>query len=168
MNRPTSAAGAAGRTDIRVQTADFDLSRDLAALRAGDGRVGAVVSFVGTVRDLNEGSAVSEMELEHYPGMTEKALEDIVAQARARWPLFGVLLIHRVGPLAPLDQIVLVACSSAHRGEAFAACEFIMDYLKTDAPFWKKEQTPEGARWVDARASDDSAKRKWLEREPCA
>lgn len=157
-----------GRTDVRVQTADFDLSRELGALRAGDGRVGAVVSFVGTVRELNEGSAVSEMELEHYPGMTEKALEDIVAQARARWPLFGVLLIHRVGPLAPLDQIVLVACSSAHRGEAFAACEFIMDYLKTDAPFWKKEQTPEGARWVDARASDDSAKRKWLERESCA
>lgn len=165
MSGPASTADAGRRTDIRVQTADFDLSRELAALRADDGRVGAVVSFVGTVRDLNEGSTVSEMELEHYPGMTEKALEDIVAQARARWPLFGVLLIHRVGPLAPLDQIVLVACSSAHRGEAFAACEFIMDYLKTDAPFWKKEQTPDGARWVDARASDDSAKRKWLERE---
>lgn len=165
MSGPASTAGAGRRTDIRVQTADFDLSRELAALRADDGRVGAVVSFVGTVRDLNEGSTVSEMELEHYPGMTEKALEDIVAQARARWPLFGVLVIHRVGPLAPLDQIVLVACSSAHRGEAFAACEFIMDYLKTDAPFWKKEQTPDGARWVDARASDDSAKRKWLERE---
>ncbi|QOY96720.1 molybdopterin synthase catalytic subunit MoaE [Massilia sp. UMI-21] len=149
---------------MRVQAADFDLSRELAALRDGDGRVGAVVSFVGTVRELNDGAAVSEMELEHYPGMTEKALEDIVAQARARWPLFGVLLIHRVGPLAPLDQIVLVACGAAHRGEAFAACEFIMDYLKTDAPFWKKEQTPEGARWVDARASDDSAKRKWAER----
>ena len=148
-------------TDIRVQHEDFDLSRDIARLREGDGRVGAVVSFVGTVRDLNEGAQVSEMELEHYPGMTEKALEDIVAQARARWALFGVLVIHRVGPLKPLDQIVLVACSSAHRGEAFAACEFIMDYLKTDAPFWKKEQTPEGARWVDARASDDSAKRKW-------
>lgn len=150
-------------TDIRVQEADFDLSRELAALRAGDGRVGAVVSFVGTVRDLNEGAAVSEMELEHYPGMTERALEDIVAQARARWTLFGVLVIHRVGPLKPLDQIVLVACTAAHRGEAFAACEFIMDYLKTDAPFWKKEQTPEGARWVDARSSDDSAKRKWTE-----
>ena len=150
-------------TDIRVQQDDFDLSRDIARLREGDGRVGAVVSFVGTVRDLNEGAQVSEMELEHYPGMTEKALEDIVAQARARWALFGVLVIHRVGPLKPLDQIVLVACSSAHRGEAFAACEFIMDYLKTDAPFWKKEQTPEGARWVDARASDDSAKRKWLQ-----
>ena len=160
MNAPP----ATGVTDIRVQEADFDLSRELAALRAGDGRVGAVVSFVGTVRDLNEGSAVSEMELEHYPGMTEKALEDIVAQARARWPLFGVQVIHRVGPLQPLDQIVLVACSAAHRGEAFAACEFIMDYLKTDAPFWKKEQTPEGARWVDARSSDDSAKLKWADR----
>ena len=162
MNVPMRAPASAQVNDIRVQEADFDLSRELAALRAGDGRVGAVVSFIGTVRDLNEGSAVSEMELEHYPGMTEKALGDIVAQARARWPLFGVQLIHRVGPLKPLDQIVLVACSSAHRGEAFAACEFIMDYLKTDAPFWKKEQTPEGARWVDARASDDSAKRKWL------
>lgn len=161
MNAPATA----GVTEIRVQAADFDLSHELAALRAGDGRVGALVSFVGTVRDLNEGAAVSEMELEHYPGMTEKALEDIVAQARVRWPLFGVLVIHRVGPLAPLDQIVLVACCSAHRGEAFAACEFIMDYLKTDAPFWKKEQTPGGARWVDARASDDSAKRKWASLE---
>ena len=161
MTVPMRAPASTQVTDIRVQTADFDLSRELASLRAGAGRVGAVVSFVGTVRDLNEGSAVSEMELEHYPGMTEMALEDIVAQARARWPLFGVLVIHRVGPLAPLDQIVLVACTSAHRGEAFAACEFIMDYLKTDAPFWKKEQTPDGARWVDARASDDSAKHKW-------
>ena len=156
-----SAGAAKETTDIRVQQADFDLSREVARLREGDGRVGAVVSFVGTVRDLNEGAQVSEMELEHYPGMTERALEDIVAQARARWPLHGVLVIHRVGPLLPLDQIVLVAAAAAHRGEAFAACEFIMDYLKTDAPFWKKEQTPEGARWVDARASDDSAKMKW-------
>ncbi|BDT59921.1 molybdopterin converting factor subunit 2 [Massilia varians] len=163
MNVPMRTPDSGHLTDIRVQEADFDLSRELAALRAGDGRVGAVVSFVGTVRDLNEGAEVAEMELEHYPGMTEKALGDIVAQARARWPLLGVLVIHRVGPLKPLDQIVLVACGAAHRGEAFAACEFIMDYLKTDAPFWKKEQTPEGARWVDARASDDSAKRKWAE-----
>ena len=166
MNAPLeAAAGAAARTaartEIRVQQADFDLSLEVARLREGDGRVGAVVSFVGTVRELNEGAAVSEMELEHYPGMTEKALEDIVAQARRRWALFGVTVLHRVGPLAPLDQIVLVACASAHRGEAFAACEFIMDYLKTDAPFWKKEQTPQGARWVDARASDDSAKARW-------
>jgi molybdopterin synthase catalytic subunit len=148
-------------SEVRVQTGDFDLGQELARLRENDARVGAVVSFVGTVRDLNDGAAVSQMELEHYPGMTERALEDIVAQARARWPLFGVLVIHRVGPLDPLDQIVLVACTSAHRGEAFAACEFIMDYLKTDAPFWKKEQTPNGARWVDARSSDDSAKAKW-------
>ncbi len=155
-------------TDIRVQQADFDLSREIARLREGDGRVGAVVSFVGTVRDLNEGASVSEMELEHYPGMTERALDEIVAQARARWELFGVLVIHRVGPLAPLDQIVLVACTSSHRGESFAACEFIMDYLKTDAPFWKKEQTPEGARWVDARSSDDTAKVKWAQQGNCA
>jgi len=159
VNAPLASIDA--RTEIRVQAEDFDLSREIARLRESDGRVGAVVSFVGTVRDLNEGATVSEMELEHYPGMTEKALEDIVAQARSRWALYGVLVLHRVGPLQPLDQIVLVACASAHRGEAFAACEFIMDYLKTDAPFWKKEQTPQGARWVDARASDDSAKAKW-------
>ncbi|MDB5745737.1 MAG: molybdenum cofactor biosynthesis protein MoaE [Massilia sp.] len=145
----------------RVQTGDFDLGQELARLREGDPRVGAVVSFVGTVRDMNEGAAVSTLELEHYPGMTERALEDIIEQARARWPLYDALVIHRVGPMAPMEQIVLVACSAAHRGEAFAACEFIIDYLKTDAPFWKKEQTPEGARWVDARLSDDSAKAKW-------
>jgi molybdopterin synthase catalytic subunit len=146
---------------VRVQTEDFDLGMELACLRAGQAGVGAVVSFVGTVRDMNDGSTVSEMELEHYPGMTEQALTDIVALANARWPLLGALVIHRVGPLLPLEQIVLVACAAAHRGEAFAACEFIIDYLKTDAPFWKKEQTPEGARWVDARDSDDSAKAKW-------
>ncbi len=150
--------------EVRVQTDDFDLNAELARLRAGQPGLGAVVSFVGTVRDMNEGSAVSEMELEHYPGMTEKALADIVDQANARWPLLGALVIHRVGPLLPLEQIVLVACGAAHRGEAFAACEFIIDYLKTDAPFWKKEQTPEGARWVDARDSDDSAKAKWAAR----
>ncbi|MEO7495453.1 MAG: molybdopterin synthase catalytic subunit MoaE [Massilia sp.] len=146
---------------VRVQTAEFDLGAEIAALRAGDARVGAVVSFVGTVRDLNEGASVSALELEHYPGMTEQSLEAIVAQARARWPLFGALVVHRVGPLAPQDQIVLVACSAAHRGEAFAACEFIIDYLKTDAPFWKKEQTPDGARWVDARVTDHAATAKW-------
>lgn len=146
---------------VRVQQQDFDLSTEIAALRAGDARIGAVVSFVGTVRDMNEGASVAELELEHYPGMTERALDDIVQQAKARWPLYGVLVIHRVGPLAPLEQIVLVAATSAHRGEAFAACEFIMDYLKTAAPFWKKEQTPEGARWVDARVSDDEALAKW-------
>lgn len=150
--------------EVRVQTEDFDLGAELARLRAGQPGVGAVVSFVGTVRDMNDGRAVSEMELEHYPGMTEKALADIVEQANARWPLLGALVIHRVGPLLPLEQIVLVACGAAHRGEAFAACEFIIDYLKTDAPFWKKEQTPDGARWVDARDSDDSAKAKWADR----
>lgn len=147
--------------EARVQTGDFDLGAEVARLRAGDARIGAVVSFVGTVRDLNEGAKVAAMELEHYPGMTEKSLQDIAAQACARWPLYGTLVIHRVGPLLPLDQIVLVACSAAHRGDAFAACEFIMDYLKTDAPFWKKEQTPDGARWVDARVTDDDAKAKW-------
>jgi molybdopterin synthase catalytic subunit len=146
---------------IRVQTQDFDLGKEVAALRAGQAQVGAVVAFVGTVRDMNEGAGVSEMELEHYPGMTEKALEDIVAQARARWNIIDALVIHRVGPLKPLDQIVLVAVTSKHRGEAFAACEFIMDYLKTQAPFWKKEVTPQGARWVDARVTDDEALAKW-------
>jgi len=146
---------------VRVQAADFDLTAEIAALRAQDARVGAVVSFVGTVRDMNDGARVAEMELEHYPGMTEQALAQIVDQARARWPLYGALVVHRVGPLQPMEQIVLVACSSAHRGEAFAACEFIIDYLKTDAPFWKKEQTPDGARWVDARVTDDAALAKW-------
>lgn len=147
--------------EARVQAGDFDLGLEVARLRAGDARIGAVVSFVGTVRDLNDGARVSGMALEHYPGMTEKSLEAIAARARERWPLYGTLVIHRVGPLAPLDQIVLVACSAAHRGDAFAACEFIMDYLKTEAPFWKKEETPDGARWVDARVTDDSAKAKW-------
>ena len=146
---------------VRVQIEDFDLTTEIAQLRAGFPKVGAVVNFVGTVRDLNDGEQVAEMELEHYPGMTEKALEDIIAQAHARWDLFDALVIHRVGPLKPLDQIVLVAVTSAHRGEAFAACEFIIDFLKTEAPFWKKEQTPQGARWVDARVSDDEALKKW-------
>lgn len=146
---------------IYVQTEDFDLSTELAKLRAGKPAIGAVVSFVGVVRDINEGMDVHAMELEHYPGMTEKALEEIVQQAHQRWTLQDCLVIHRVGPLQPLDQIVLVAVASAHRGEAFSACEFIMDYLKTQAPFWKKEQTPEGARWVDAREHDDKALSKW-------
>ncbi|MES2534359.1 MAG: molybdopterin synthase catalytic subunit MoaE [Pseudomonadota bacterium] len=146
---------------VRVQTEDFDFSTELAKLRAADPRVGAVVSFLGTVRDMNEGASIAQMELEHYPGMTEKALEAIVLQARERWPIFDALVIHRVGPLLPLDQIVLVAVTSAHRGVAFAACEFIIDYLKTQAPFWKKEQTPQGARWVDARDLDEQALRKW-------
>jgi molybdopterin synthase catalytic subunit len=146
---------------VRVQTGDFDLSTEVAQLRAADPKVGAIVTFVGTVRDISDGSAVAKMELEHYPGMTENALEDIVAQAKARWNIFDALVIHRVGSLKPLEQIVLVAVTSSHRGEAFAACEFIIDYLKTQAPFWKKEQTPKGARWVDARATDDQALAKW-------
>jgi molybdopterin synthase catalytic subunit len=146
---------------VRVQTEDFDLTTEIAQLRANTPKVGAIVNFVGVVRDLNEGEQIAEMELEHYPGMTEKALEDIITQARSRWDLFDALVIHRVGPLKPLDQIVLVAVTSAHRGEAFAACEFIIDYLKTQAPFWKKEQTPQGSRWVDARVTDDEAMKKW-------
>ena len=146
---------------VRIQTEDFDLTSEVALLRAANPKIGAVVTFVGAVRDLNEGASVAEMELEHYPGMTEGAISNIIEQAKLRWPTFGALVIHRVGPLKPLDQIVLVAATAAHRGEAFAACEFIIDYLKTDAPFWKKEVTPDGARWVDARVSDDAALAKW-------
>ena len=146
---------------IRIQEKDFDLSAEIAAMRKGDPRVGAVVSFLGTVRDMNEGSEVQELTLEHYAGMTEKALEEILSQAKSRWDIYQALVIHRIGPLLPEDQIVLVAVTSAHRGEAFAACEFIMDYLKTAAPFWKKENTPEGTRWVDARVTDDAAMARW-------
>ena len=146
---------------VSIQTQDFDVSAELAALRAQDARVGAVCCFVGTVRDRNEGGAVASMELEHYPGMTEKSIEAMIDAALARFALYGVRVIHRVGLLQPLEQIVLVAVTSAHRGESFQACEFLMDYLKTQAPFWKKEQTPQGARWVDARASDDAAMARW-------
>jgi molybdopterin synthase catalytic subunit len=146
---------------IRIQEYDFDVSAEIMALRKGDPRVGAIVTFLGTVRDRNDGSQVKGMTLEHYPGMTEKALEEIITQAKSRWDIYNTLVIHRVGPLLPEDQIVLVAVTSAHRGEAFAACEFIMDYLKTAAPFWKKEDTPEGARWVDARVTDDAAMARW-------
>lgn len=146
---------------VRVQTQDFDISAEIAALRAGQAGVGAVASFIGTVRDSNDGSGVTTMSLEHYPGMTERAISDICDQARVRWRLLDTLVIHRVGELAPMDQIVLVVVTSAHRGDAFAACEFIMDLLKTQAPFWKKEQTPNGARWVDARDSDDKAAARW-------
>jgi len=146
---------------VRIQTEDFDLAQEVAKLRDTNPKVGGVVTFVGTVRDLNEGAEVAAMELEHYPGMTEASIDAIIEQALARWPIFDALVIHRVGPLLPKDQIVLVAVTSSHRGEAFAACEFIIDYLKTEAPFWKKEQTPEGSRWVDARVSDDVALEKW-------
>ena len=146
---------------VRVQEAAFDAGREIAALCQGRRDVGAVATFVGLVRDLNEGAAVSRMTLEHYPGMTERALEEICAQAAARWDLVDLRVVHRVGPLEPGDAIVLVAVASAHRGDAFAACEFVMDYLKTRAPFWKKEVTPSGERWVEARSSDDEAAARW-------
>lgn len=146
---------------VRVEEADFDVGRELDALTAGRRDVGALASFVGLVRDANDGRGVSAMSLEHYPGMTEKALEAICAEAAGRWDILDALVIHRVGALAPGDRIVLVGVTSAHRGEAFAACEFIMDYLKTRAPFWKKESTPEGERWVEARESDDAAAGRW-------
>ena len=146
---------------VVVQTQDFDVSHELAELRRGDARVGAVCSFVGTVRERNEGAAVSSMELEHYPGMTETSIQAILEQARERFDIYAARVIHRLGLLQPLEQIVLVAVTSAHRGMSFQACEFIMDYLKTQAPFWKKEVTPEGARWVDARVSDDQALARW-------
>ena len=146
---------------VIVQHADFDLSDVVAQLRAGDAAVGAVAAFIGTVRDRNDGAGVSAMELEHYPGMTERAIEAMIDVAMARFELRAVRVIHRVGLLQPLDQIVLVAVTSGHRGQAFQGCEFLMDYLKTQAPFWKKETTPEGARWVDARVSDDAALQRW-------
>ncbi len=144
-----------------MQTEDFDIGAEIAALRRADARMGAIASFIGVVRDVNEGESVNEMTLEHYPGMTERALEQIVAEAKARWDIVDVLVVHRVGRLAPNDQIVLVVVTGAHRGEAFAACEFVMDYLKTRAPFWKKEATAQGARWVEARTADDLAAERW-------
>ena len=146
---------------VTIQTGDFDLGAAVAALRAGDGGAGAVAAFVGTVRDRNDGVGVSALELEHYPGMTEKAIEAMVDEALRRFDIRAVRVIHRVGPLALRDQIVMVAVTASHRGPAFEACEFLMDYLKTQAPFWKKETTPDGARWVDARVADDEALRRW-------
>ncbi len=146
---------------VAIQTADFDAGAEIAALRAADARVGAVCSFIGTVRDRNDGSAVASMELEHYPGMTEKAIEAMIGEAERRFHILGARVIHRIGLLQPLDQIMMVAVTAAHRGESFQACEFLMDYLKTQAPFWKKEQTPDGARWVDARVADDDALARW-------
>ena len=145
----------------RVQAEAFDAGQEIARLTGGRRDVGAVATFIGYVRDLNEGSGVSRMTLEHYPGMTERALEDICDEAFGRWDLLDLRVVHRVGALEPGEAIVLVAVSSAHRGEAFAACEFVMDYLKTQAPFWKKEETSEGSRWVDARSSDDDAAARW-------
>jgi len=146
-----------------VQHEDFDAGREIARLRAGNPRIGAIASFIGAVRDVNEGDSVDELTLDHYPGMTEKALAKIVAEARGRWNVIDTLVIHRIGTLKPTDQIVLVVVTSAHRGEAFAACEFLIDYLKTRAPFWKKESTPEGERWVEARASDAAAAARWTQ-----
>jgi len=146
---------------VRIQTKDFDAGAEIVALRRDNPKIGAVASFIGVCRDANDGTAVTKMTLEHYPGMTEKALEKIVAEAKARWHLMEVLVVHRVGELKPADQIVLVVVTGAHRGEAFSACEFIMDYLKTRAPYWKKEETPQGARWVEARGSDDEAAERW-------
>ncbi len=146
---------------VRIQEAPFDTGQEIAALTEGRRDIGAVASFVGLVRDVNEGTAVSRMTLEHYPGMTERAIGDICAEAARRWNVVDSRVVHRVGPLEPGEAIVLVAVSGAHRGEAFAACEFIMDYLKTRAPFWKKEATPAGTRWVEARSSDDEAAERW-------
>jgi molybdopterin synthase catalytic subunit len=146
---------------IAVQTEAFDLNGEIAALYQANPKVGAVASFLGLVRDINEGQGVATLSLEHYPGMTEKALARIVEVARQRWEVLDATVIHRVGALRPTDPIVLVAVASGHRGDAFAACEFIMDFLKTQAPFWKKEATPEGERWVDARESDEQAAARW-------
>lgn len=155
--------GATSSPRVSIRTADFDASAEMQALRALDPGVGAVCCFVGTVRDRNAGTpgSVHSMELEHYPGMTEKSIEAMIDEAHRRFDILGARVIHRVGLLRPQDQIVLVAVTSAHRHESFQACEFLMDYLKTQAPFWKKEQTPEGAHWVDARVSDDDALARW-------
>jgi molybdopterin synthase catalytic subunit len=150
---------------IRVQRDDFDAGAEIARLRASNPKVGAVASFIGVARDVNDGDAVATLALEHYPGMTERALEDICAQARSRWNIIDILVVHRIGELKPTDQIVLVVVTSAHRGEAFAACQFVMDYLKTEAPFWKKETTPGGTRWVEARIADDAARARWERKE---
>jgi molybdopterin synthase catalytic subunit len=146
---------------VRVQTGDFDAGAEIAALRRGNPKIGAVASFIGLARDVNDGDAVSTLTLEHYPGMTEKALEGIVAEARARWDVIDILIVHRVGEIRPTEQIVLVAVAGAHRGEAFAACEFVMDYLKTRAPFWKRVERAAGGDWVDAKSSDDAAADRW-------
>ena len=146
---------------VRIQTQDFDVGFELNQLRLASANVGAVASFIGQVRDLNNNKIINALTLEHYPGMTEKALGTIELEAKSRWKLMDTLIIHRFGTLMPSDQIVLVAVTSAHRGEAFKACEFIMDFLKTDAPFWKKEITPSGEHWVDAKQTDDAATASW-------
>ena len=146
---------------VRVQTEDFDVATELNKMRMSSPNIGAVVNFIGQVRDINDEDSIQTLTLEHYPGMTENALQAIESEAKSRWDIVNSLIIHRVGTLKPLDQIVLVAVASGHRGEAFKACEFIMDFLKTKAPFWKKEVTSQGERWVDAKLSDDEAKARW-------
>jgi molybdopterin synthase catalytic subunit len=146
---------------VRIQRDDFDTGREIAELHRDNPKVGAVASFVGLMRDVNDGAGVSGMTLEHYPGMTEKSIRAIVTQAQGRWNIIGARVIHRIGRLEPTDQIVLVVVASSHRGDAFAACQFIMDYLNTRAPFWKKETTTHGERWVDARVTDDVAAARW-------
>ena len=146
---------------VRVQAEDFDVGAEINAMRLSNPHIGAVVSFVGQVRDFNDGDGVSSMRLEHYPGMTEKSLESIIERAHSKWSIVDALIVHRVGDLKPLDQIVLVLIASAHRQDAFFACEFVMDYLKTEAPFWKKESTSSGERWVEAKSSDDDARQRW-------
>jgi len=158
---PLSQVGDSNMSCISVQTEPFDITAMQDELRAESPAIGALVSFVGLMRDINEGDTINTMTLEHYPGMTEKALETIIAEANERWDLIGIRVIHRVGELKPQDPIVMVAITSAHRGEAFQACEFIIDYLKSRAPFWKKESTPEGERWVDARHTDKDAEERW-------
>lgn len=147
--------------NVRVQVEDFDAGAEIVRLRRENPKIGAVASFIGVVRDVNDGDAVARMTLEHYPGMTERSIEAIISEAKQRWRIFDALVVHRIGTLAPLDQIVLVVVTSAHRGDAFAACEFLMDYLKTRAPFWKKEEVDGGQRWVEARTSDDDAAARW-------
>jgi molybdopterin synthase catalytic subunit len=146
---------------VRIQTEDFDTGQELTSMRLAEPSIGALVSFVGQVRDMNEGDAINTLTLEHYPEMTQKALQAIELEAKTRWDIIDSLIIHRIGRLQPQDQIVLVAVTSAHRGEAFKACEFMMDFLKTSAPFWKKETTSQGERWVEAKLADDEAKARW-------
>ena len=149
---------------VRVQTEDFDAGAEISALRRGDAKIGAVAAFIGLVRDVNEGSKVNSMTLEHYPGMTERSLERIVLDAKSRFKVEHVLVVHRVGELLPTDQIVLVVSAGGHLGDVFSACEYIMDYLKTEAPFWKREASMEGARWVASRQSDEEAAARWTEK----
>lgn len=173
MNPSTVPPLTAVSPRVRIQTARFDVSEEIAALQQNDPRIGAVCTFLGTVRDRNVHDAayagsVQTLELEHYPGMTEKSIEDMIDQAHRRFDIYGVRVVHRVGVMHPTEPVVLVAAASAHRGESFKACEFVMDYLKTQAPFWKKEQGPEGSYWVDARVSDDAALARWGIHKPNA